>query len=74
MEAVMWHGESCSQLFIQMFLLVWFEASVFYYTIDAGLSLELLLIILLLPFVVEILQPWVFWIFRTNLSMCSSRS
>ncbi|KAL6089636.1 hypothetical protein STEG23_027374 [Scotinomys teguina] len=36
--------------------LVWFKASGFYYTIDAGSSLELLLDILLLPCVVKILQ------------------
>ena len=39
--------------------LVWFEALGFCYTTDSGPSLELLLVILLLPCVVEILQLWV---------------
>lgn len=52
-----WHGESSSKpfnpyLYLQMFTaesLVWFEASGIRYTIDAGPSLKLLLVNLLLP-------------------------
>ena len=51
--------------------LVWLEASGFYYTINAGPSLKLLLDILLLPFVVQTLQ---FWVCRTSPFTCSSRS
>ena len=39
--------------------LIWSKASGFYYTIDAGPSLGLLLVILQLPCVMEILQLWV---------------
>ena len=43
--------------------LVWFEASGFYYTINAGPSLGQPMVILLLPCVVEILQ---FWVWRAS--------
>lgn len=51
--------------------LVWFEVSGFCYTINAGSSPELLLVILLLPCAVEILKLWVC---RTGPIMYSSRS
>lgn len=48
------HTSSFAKLIAES--LVWLEASGFYYTMDAGLSLELFLDILLLPCVTEILQ------------------
>ena len=57
MEAVVWQSVTQQTLlsiylYLKVFTvesLVWFEASGFCYTVDAGPSLELLLVILLLP-------------------------
>ena len=51
--------------------LVWFKVSVFCYTIDTGLTLELFLDILLLSCAMEILRLWVC---RPDPFACSSRS
>lgn len=49
----------------------WFKATGFYYTMNAGPSLGLILVMLLLPCVMEILQ---LWDYRTGPFMCFSRS
>lgn len=52
-------------------LLVWFKVSGFCCTLNAGPSLELLLVISMFPCVVEIL---LLWVYRTGTISCSSRS
>ena len=76
MEAVAWHSELQSKypyIFtckcVLQKVIVWFKASGFYYTVDAGPSLGLFLDSLLLPCVMEILQLWVC---RTDPFMYSS--